>query len=74
MSENKSIEEFMEAGEKKKKRVQNWPSFVENDVIAFFNANDIEKMTIEDGEGGKAKLTRMRDNSVKVDITSSTVY
>lgn len=71
--ENKSIEEFMNADSKKKK-VQNWPHFVENEVIAFFNAYDVEKMTIEDGEGGKAKLTRTRDNGVKVDLTSTSVY
>ncbi len=72
-NENKSIEQFMNEDSKKKK-VQNWPHFVENEVIAFFNTYGIEKMSIEDGDGGKAKLTRTRDNGVKVDLTSTSVY
>lgn len=74
MSDNtsKSIEEFMNADSTKK--IQNWPHFVENEAIAFFNAYGIEKMTIEDGDGGKAKLTRTRDNGVRVDLTSTSVY
>lgn len=68
----KSIQEHMDANEKKK--IQNWPHFIENDVLTFFNTFGIEKMTIEDGEGGKAKLTRTRDNGVKVDLTSTSVY
>ena len=67
----KRMEEHMNARDKK---IQNWPQFVESDALAFFNAFGVEKMTIEDGEGGKAKLTRMRDNSVKVDLTLTTVY
>ena len=70
----KSIEEFMKDKEPKKKKYKNWPSFVESEVLAFFNEYGIEKMSIEDGEGGKAKLTRTRDDGVKVDLTSTTVY
>ena len=68
-----SIQSHMSADEKKK-RIQNWPHFIENEVLAFFNAYGIEKMSLEDGEGGKAKLTRTRDNGVKVDLTSTSVY
>ena len=67
----KSIEEFMSAKEKK---IQNWPRFVENEALAFFNAHGVEKMTIGDGAGGKARLARTRDNGVKVDLTSTSVY
>ena len=68
-----SIEEFMNRDTEKKK-IENWPHFVENEALAFFNAYGIEKMAIEDGAGGKAKLTRTRDNGVRVDLTSTSVY
>ncbi len=71
---NPSIEQYMEAGDKKEKKAKYWPHFVESDVLAFFNAHDIEKMTIENGDGGKAKLTRTKDNGVRIDLTSSSVY
>lgn len=77
MSEHKSIDEFMAEKEtmgKKEKSFTSWPKFVENDVLTFFNAHGIEKMSIEDGEGGKAKLTRTKDGGVKIDLTSTSVY
>lgn len=68
-----SIEEMMEGKETKKRDRKNWVSFVENDVVNFLTLNDIEKMTIDDGEGNKAKLTRRKDGSVFVECTSSNV-
>lgn len=54
------------------KRV-NWAGFVENEVVAFFDAHELEKLTIEDGKGNKAKLQRTKDNSIKIEYTSSVV-
>ena len=48
-------------------------AFVESDVVNFLQLNDIEKMTIDDGEGNKARLTRRKDGSVYVECTSSNV-
>ena len=50
-----------------------WAAFVENTVADFLVDNNMEKMTIEDGNGNKAKLTRLKDNSIKVESTSTAV-
>ncbi len=54
------------------KRV-NWAGFVEGDVVAFFDAHELEKLSIEDGNGNKAKLQRTKANSIKIEYTSSVV-
>ena len=54
------------------KRV-NRAGFVEGQVVAFFDANELEKMTIEDGNGNKAKLQRTRVGSIKIEYTSQVV-
>ena len=51
----------------------NWAAFVESTVADFLADNSLEKMTIEDGKGNKAKLTRQKDNSIKVESTSTAV-
>jgi hypothetical protein len=50
-----------------------WSAFVESTVANFLVDNKMEKMTIEDGNGNKAKLTRQKDNSIKVESTSTAV-
>ncbi|MEF9894308.1 MAG: hypothetical protein RSA12_05295 [Clostridia bacterium] len=55
-----------------KKRV-NWAQFVEGDVVAFFDAHEIEKMTLEDGNDNKAKLARTKSGGIKIEYTSSVV-
>jgi len=72
MTEKKSIEDFMNA-DKPRKPTGSWPVFVENEVVAFFNNHDVEKMSIEDGHGNKAKLTRQKDNGIKVEYSSMTI-
>lgn len=72
--ERKTIEEMTEGTPEKTKRDRkNWVAFVESDVVNFLTLNEIEKMTIDDGEGNKAKLTRRKDGSVYVECTSSNV-
>lgn len=69
-----SIEDFMNGQEKKEKpRKENWAGFVEGDVVAFFNVHGLEKMTIEDGHGNKAKLSRQKDDGIKVESSSTTM-
>lgn len=68
-----TIEEMTEGTEKVKKDRKNWVSFVESDVINFLMLNEIDKMSIDDGQGNKAKLTRRKDGSVYVECTSSNV-
>ena len=72
--ERLTIEEMTEDSPKKEKRDRkNWVAFVESDAVNFLTLNDIEKMTLDDGEGNKAKLTRRKDGSVYVECTSSNV-
>ena len=66
----KSLDEVMNPeGEKR----LNWAGFVEGKVVAFFDANELEKMTLEDGNGNKAKLLRTKVGSIKIEYTSSVV-
>lgn len=69
-----TIEEMTTEKEKKPVRDRkNWVGFVEGDVVNFLMLNEIDKMTIDDGSGNKAKLTRRKDGSVFVECTSSNV-
>lgn len=53
-------------------RKQNWAAFVESTVVNFFIDCKLEKLNIEDGKGNKAKLVRQKDDSIKVEYTSTT--
>lgn len=50
-----------------------WTSFVESTAAAFFVDYSLEKMTLEDGGGNKAKFSRMKDGSIRVEYTSSII-
>ena len=50
-----------------------WSAFVEADVVEFFDLHELEKMSIEDGNGNKAKLSRTKDNAVKVEHSSTVI-
>ena len=50
---------------------KSWAVFVERDVADFFTGNKLEKMTIEDGNGNKAKLGRTKDGGIKIEYTST---
>lgn len=50
-----------------------WAGFVETAIVNFFTENELEKLTVEDGNGNKAKLSRQKDNTIKVEYTSTTV-
>ncbi len=50
----------------------NWAGFVETTIVNFFQANELEKLSLEDGKGNKAKLIKQKDNVIKVEYTSTT--
>jgi hypothetical protein len=50
----------------------NWAGFVETTVVNLFQENELEKLSVEDGKGNKAKLTRQKENTIKVEYTSTT--
>ena len=57
--------------EKKKISPQQWAGFVESNVVNFFDQHKIEKLSIEDGNGNKAKLARTKDNGIKIEYSST---
>ena len=57
--------------EKKKISPQQWAGFVESNVVNFFDEDKIEKLSIEDGNGNKAKLARTKDNGIKIEYSST---
>jgi len=67
---NKTMEEELFPEQSKRR---NWAAFVESDVVAFFDGHELEKLTIEDGNGNKAKLQRTKENTIKVEYTSSVI-
>lgn len=72
--ERKTLEEMTSDQPRREKRDRkNWVAFVESDAVNFLQLSDLEKMTLDDGEGNKAKLTRRKDGSVYVECTSSNV-
>lgn len=62
-------EEFNKEGVKRNK----WAAFVESTVVDFLRNNDLEKLSIEDGNGNKAKLSRTKDNEIKVEHSTTTI-
>lgn len=57
--------------EKKKTSPQKWAGFVESTALNFFDEHKIEKLSIEDGNGNKAKLSRTKDNVIKIEYLST---
>lgn len=49
-----------------------WDAFVQGTVVNFFNEHGIEKMSIDDGNGNKAKLTKLKDCGIKIECSSTT--
>lgn len=49
-----------------------WDAFVQGTVVNFFTEHKIEKMTIDDGNGNKAKLSKLKDCGIKIESSSTT--
>jgi hypothetical protein len=49
-----------------------WDAFVQGNVVNFFTEHSIEKMTLDDGSGNKAKLTKLKDCGIKIETSSTT--
>ena len=70
VSELKKILEEDSFGERKN-NPQKWAGFVESTVVNFFEEYKMEKLSIEDGNGNRAKLSRTKDNSIKIQYLST---
>jgi hypothetical protein len=51
-----------------------WSEFIETAVVDFFQAHDLEKLSVEDGKGNKAKMAKQKDSSLKVEYTTTTLF
>ncbi len=72
---NTSVEELREILDDTKNspeiKRQKWSGFVESEVVNFFDKHKIEKLSIEDGNGNKAKLIRIKDSGIKIEYFST---
>lgn len=75
MQDNKrpSIDDMIEGKQGQQRDRKGWVAFVEGEAVNFMTQHNMEKMTLDDGEGNKAKLTRRKDGSIYVECTSSSV-
>jgi hypothetical protein len=52
---------------------KSWSGFVESEVLNFFEKHDFEKLSIEDGNGNKAKLTHTKDSGIRIEYSSTVI-
>jgi len=50
-----------------------WADFVGRQLVDFFVDCKLEKLSCEDGFGNKAKLSRTKDDEIKVESSSVTI-
>ncbi len=70
MSDEKELTMEEELDPEKARRGR-WSSFVECEAANFFVDNKIEKMSIEDGNGNKAKFSRTKEGTIQVEYTAT---
>ena len=69
--EDLNLEEMKTGFTPEQAKGHKWAAFIESDVVNFFTGFKMEKMSLEDGNGRKAKLSRLKDGGIKVEYTSS---
>ena len=67
------VKTMQEAYEPETFNKQKWSEFLEGTVADFFTGYKLEKLTLEDGSGNKAKLSRTKDNGIKIEQSSTTI-
>jgi hypothetical protein len=70
MNDPKTMEEAFNPEESAKGR---WTVFVETTLVDFFKAHELEKLSAEDGNGNKVKLSMTKDNEIKVEQSSISI-
>ena len=48
-----------------------WADFIETVAVDFFADNKLEKLSMEDGNGNKAKMSRTKDNDLKLEYSTT---
>lgn len=68
---DKNPKTMEEAYEPETANIKTWAAFVEGPALDFFQGYKLEKMSIDDGNGNKAKLTKKKDCGVKVEYSAT---
>ena len=50
-----------------------WAGFADADLVDFFSAHKLLRLQAEDANGNKAKLSLLKDNSIKIEISSVSI-
>lgn len=71
VNELKKILEQDDIVKERKNSPHKWTGFVESTVVNFFDEYKLEKLSVEDGNGNRAKLSRTKDNVIKIEYLST---
>ena len=70
-ADERALERALEEENPMAAKRRKWSAFVEGAAADFFTGYKLEKMTIDDGNGNKAKFSRTKDEGIKVEYTSA---
>ena len=73
MSENTQPTTMMEAYEPEQAAKMRWTEAVDGPICELFSALKLEKLTGEDGNGSKVKLSLTKDGEIKIELSSITI-
>lgn len=71
MSEQQAPQTMEKEYEPETAQQRKWSEYVETVVVDFFSDNKLEKLSIEDGNGNKAKISRTKDNDIKLEYSTT---
>jgi len=52
---------------------QKWSGFVETEILNFFEKHKLEKLSLDDGNGNKARLSRTKDSGIRTEYSSTVI-
>jgi len=73
MAEQNAPQTIEEAHNPEGAKRAKWAEFVGSQLVDFFLECKLEKLSCEDGFGNKAKLSRTKDDEIKVESSSVTI-
>ncbi len=73
MSETNKPATMLEEYEPEQAAKLRWTEAVDGPICELFSALKLEKLTAEDGNGNKVKLSLTRDNEIKIELSSITI-
>ena len=73
MSENSKPTTMLEEYEPEQAAKLRWAEAVDGPICELFSALKLEKLSAEDGNGNKVKLSVTKDNEIKIELSSVTI-